>query len=96
MSTFGFADDIDNNVQGAEAATEQSNRQLAKAAASQKSGNTMVIIITLTSYHAYTQLYHLLLSLNLSARSYAIQYPLYTFTSTHTKKSRSSVDGVLE
>lgn len=38
-------DDIDNNLQGAEAATEQSNRQLAKAAASQKSGNTMTCLI---------------------------------------------------
>lgn len=56
MSTFGDADDIDNNLQGAEAATEQGNRQLAKAATSQKSGTTMVIILTLTLYHAYTQL----------------------------------------
>lgn len=43
-SMFVGADDIDSNVQGAEAATEQANRQLAKAAKSQKSGTTLVII----------------------------------------------------
>lgn len=44
MVKYVGADDIDNNVQGAEAATEQANRQLAKAAKSQKSGTTLVII----------------------------------------------------
>ena len=39
---FVEADDIDSNVSGAEAATEQANRQLAKAATSQKSGTTIV------------------------------------------------------
>ncbi|XP_024377265.1 syntaxin-22 [Physcomitrium patens] len=38
-------EDIDANVQGAEAATEQANRQLAKAAKSQKSGTTMTCLI---------------------------------------------------
>jgi len=38
-------DDIDSNVQGAEAATEQANRQLAKAANSQKSGTTLTCLI---------------------------------------------------
>ncbi|KAG0617451.1 hypothetical protein M758_5G190500 [Ceratodon purpureus] len=38
-------DDIDSNVQGAEAATEQANRQLAKAAKSQKSGTTLTCLI---------------------------------------------------
>lgn len=37
-----LADDIDSNVEGAQAATEQANRQLVKAATSQKSGTTMV------------------------------------------------------
>ena len=39
---FVEADDIESNVSGAEAATEQANRQLAKAATSQKSGTTIV------------------------------------------------------
>lgn len=39
---FVEADDIDSNVSGAEAATEQANRQLVKAATSQKSGTTIV------------------------------------------------------
>lgn len=38
-------DDIDSNVQGAEAATEQANRQLVKAAKSQKSGTTLTCLI---------------------------------------------------
>jgi syntaxin 7 len=47
-SSFVGTDDIDSNVQGAEAATEQANRQLVKAAKSQKSGTTLVIIVLLT------------------------------------------------
>ena len=39
---FVETDDIDSNVSGAEAATEQANRQLVKAATSQKSGTTIV------------------------------------------------------
>jgi len=38
-------DDIESNVSGAEAATEQANRQLAKAATSQKSGTTITCLI---------------------------------------------------